>query len=56
MVLFFKSRLCGCPLMFTLHAKSGFPWKNQGQPLSQSPFLSLFGSRAEKMDSNDCVT
>jgi hypothetical protein len=24
--------------MFTLHAQSGFPWKNQGQPLSQSPF------------------
>ena len=30
---------CGCPtqlpFMFTF---SGFPWKNQGQPLSKSPF------------------
>ncbi|KAM3271191.1 hypothetical protein ACQJBY_030617 [Aegilops geniculata] len=37
---FFQSRLCGCPLMFTLHAKSGFPWKNQRRRQDQSPFLS----------------
>ena len=36
------------PLMFTF---SGFPWKNQGQTLSQSPFS--FRGSSQNRDSND---